>query len=545
MRCGYQMDDYQSRHHVVTFDPHGTRIAATERMTILDAARQAGLHISSDCGGNGTCGHCVVQITPVVKATSVDRKHIDSQRLMAGFRLACIHRVIQDMHVRISGYGRSTAILEESLMNTRFPEPDDGLEGQFGIAIDIGTTTIVCYLIDLGRCLQLGVASALNPQASFGEDLMSRLTFACRNDEGVEILRSKVLSAINSLIHKVRKNFRISTNEITRVSVVGNTAMHHFFLGLDVDTLAISPFVPIMVNSYEGQAIEIGLHSTPSASVYCAPNVAGFVGGDAVSFALALGLDSNAKTILGIDLGTNSEVILSHRGRIYCCSTAAGPAFEGATLVHGSRAVGGAIEHVSFESVSSPPMIATIGGGPSSSLCGSAVVDILQELLRMKVLDSSGRLLLSPRTIRDPTYGLAFEVVRTNEHDVVRTILLTQQDIRKIQLAKSAIRTGIEVLMEHANIKQHQLETIYLAGAFGTFLQPQNAMGIGLLPQIPIEKVIPVGNAAGEGAKRILVSTFERRRIERIAREMVHVNLAQVEDINDRLVENLKFPKPS
>jgi len=531
----------KEKQHTITFQPLGTRVLATSSQTILDAARDAGLHIPSECGGTGTCGRCRVRVMGELPVTDADLKWLSKSEIDSGFRLACAHRADRNLQVWLPQSSEGLTVLTDVRRSLPPPHPDGGLNGQYGVAIDIGTTTVVAYLIDLSTGAQIASESELNPQSTYGADVMSRLTFTLQSPDGVDRLSTLIRGCINTLIQGLCDRAGLLSESITRISVVGNTAMHHLFLGLDINSLAVAPFAPSMTDSRVLPATDVDLVSAPNAQVYCAPNVAGFVGGDAVAFVLSQGLDMTSKSILGIDLGTNGEVILAHADEMLCCSTAAGPAFEGATLLHGSRAGPGAIEHIFMSGGADAVEVVTIGNAAPRSICGSAVIDLLHELLQAGMLSVTGRLTKSARTIEHERYRRCFVVVRVGEMGAEREVLLSQQDIRKVQLAKAAVRTGVEVLLREAGISIDDLEAVYLAGAFGTFLRPESALGIGLLPPVGIERVIPVGNAAGEGAKRALVSTSERQRMEQIAQRMRHIELARVPDLNDLFVANLNL----
>ena len=526
----------------MTFEPSGLKVKVNleSGQTILDSTRIVGLPISSECGGRGTCGKCQVVIHPSPSPTESDQKHLTSEQITDGFRLACQH-VSDNVRVILPNSLVDVKILTDGVVSDTSRIMDLGLDGKTGVAIDIGTTTLVAYLLDLETGIQLEQVATLNPQVVFGEDIMSRLTYAVKEDEGINILREKVIEKINELISTLCETSGTSTRQIARVAVVGNTAMHHLFLGLDLTTLVKAPYNPSMYDALTTEASKYGLKNISSAELYCAPNIAGFVGGDNVAFILSQRFDMLEGTALGIDIGTNGEIVLSVSGELYCCSAAAGSAFEGATISHGMRGQEGAIEHVRIHDRNQRPEIVTIGNAPPRGICGSGIVDLVAELRKTEILDSNGRLGESKRVITDPTIGLSYIIVNEDELGSDRKILFTQKDVRQVQLAKSAVYTGSQILMQEANVKITDLKTLFLAGAFGNYLNPRSAIDIGLLPNISEELVISVGNAAGEGAKILLLSSERRKLVEKLVNTVHYVELANHEGFSKAFINALTF----
>jgi uncharacterized 2Fe-2S/4Fe-4S cluster protein (DUF4445 family) len=403
---------------------------------------------------------------------------------------------------------------------------DKGLAGQLGVAIDLGTTTIVAYLLDLGTGVQIEQQAMLNPEVAYGEDVMSRIAYAMSLREGGETLRRCVLRGINELMIRLLSAGGVQPEIVSRVSLVGNTAMHHLLLGLNVRSLGLAPYKPAMRNSLTKSSREIGLQSVPRAQVYIAPNIEGFIGSDTVGLIVSQGLDSVEGTVLAIDIGTNAEIVVSVHGRLTCCSAAAGPAFEGARIKHGMRGEEGAIEHISINDPSEPPELAVIGPGPPRGICGSAIIDAAAELMRTGLIDRTGRMQESRRVVRDDEHGLCYIVAELGESAAKRRIVFTQEDVRQVQLAKAAISAGADVLMQECGISPSDIDALLLAGAFGSYIRPECALAVGLLPPVALDKIVPVGNAAGEGAKRLLLSSKERTSAEKLSAKVKYVNLA-------------------
>ena len=514
---------------IVTFEPSGLRIKADETVTILDSARRLGLYLPSECGGNGTCGKCLVLVEPPPKPTDVDYTHISQSDLESGIRLACQHRIRRDMRVAMKQTATSVKILIDGVLSTEKWNIDAGLESQKGVAIDLGTTTIVAYLLDLETGIQIGHAACLNPQIMYGEDVMSRISYAVLEDGGAEILRNIVVRRIEELIIELTESARVRPQDISRLTMVGNPAMHHLILGLNTKPLGVAPYEPVIKNALNKSGEELGFTNIKKAGGYLAPNIAGFVGGDTAAFILSQRLDSTDKIVLGIDIGTNGEIVLSVKGELFCCSAAAGSAFEGATIRHGMRGQEGAIEYVSIPDPSKAPEISVIGNIPPKGICGSGIVDIVSELKASGIIESSGRMLESSRVV-DLEGVKAYVIIRPGEDKSQQSIFFTQKDIRQVQLAKGAILAGASILMHSTGVTVSDIDRLLLAGAFGNYIDPKSALSIGLLPPVDIERVIPVGNAAGEGAKRMLLSLQERALIERVVDHVNYIELAQYED---------------
>jgi len=510
--------------HVVAFEPSGYSVSVNSTTTILEAARSLGLFIPSDCGGQGTCGKCRVTFRPVSIPTEKDLRHLSPFEIATGFRLACEHVIDRRTWVTLPQTVQAK-ILTSGKSKPMKRQRDPGLVGQKGVAIDLGTTTVVAYLMDLQTGVQLAQAATLNPQIAFGEDVMSRIDFATRAESGGAALRERILSCIDELVMQLLTIAAMSPKVVSRLSIVGNTAMHHLLLGLDVSTLGLAPYKPLMRHSVTSSVESLGLKSVGSAEAYIAPNIAGFVGGDAVGFILSQGLDSGKDTILGIDIGTNAEIVLAHNGKAVCCSAAAGPAFEGARITHGMRGQDGAIEHVHIDDPENPPDLFVIGDSPPQGLCGSGILDTVAELRRVGIIDRKGRMYPSARVNRGEQ-GLYYVLTGSVDSDTESRIVFTQSDVRQVQLAKAAISAGTRVLMEVCGVRPADIDLLFLAGAFGNYLRPESALRIGLFPPIPVDRIVPVGNAAGEGAKRLLLSSRERAHAERLIDEVEYIELA-------------------
>jgi uncharacterized 2Fe-2S/4Fe-4S cluster protein (DUF4445 family) len=511
--------------HLVVFEPSGLRVSVDESRTILEAARSVGLAITSECGGKGTCGKCRVIIEPARKPNSHDNEHIALADLEQGVRMACKHNVSEMIRVILPQYRQETKILIEG--TNHHWDTDPNLSGQYGIAIDLGTTTIVAFLLDLSNGTQLAQVASLNPQTAFGEDVMSRLTYAIREKRGLEVLQGRVVNEINQLSSQLVELEGIDFAKLTRMSIVGNTAMNHLLLGADVKSLGFAPYTPSIRHSVIKRASDLGLQTGKNSEIYVAPNIAGFVGGDTVAFILSQQLDSIDNVTLGLDIGTNGEIVLSNHGELFCCSAAAGSAFEGATIYQGMRGQTGAIEHVVIHDKNVQPEIFVIGDVTPQGLCGSAIVDIVAEMKRVNIINESGRMLPnSPRVRDEKNMGLSYHIWESDDSGIKKQIIFTQKDVRQVQLAKAAIQAGTTLLLQEVGVTASDLDRVLLAGAFGNYISPTSALAIGLLPRVDISKITPIGNAAGEGAKGLLLSSKCRMQAEKLIDNIKYIELA-------------------
>ena len=432
--------------------------------------------------------------------------------------------------LRDNGWQARVSVRGTEVIDIRPPD-----RGPLGLAVDIGTTKVAAYLVDMQNGQTLSVGGIVNPQISRGEDVMSRIS--CAVQGGGPHLTRAILEGLNELIGSLCPE----TERIVDIVVVGNTAMHHLFLGLPVRQLGLAPYVPAVSKAVSVKARDLGLHVATGAYVHLLPNVAGFVGADHVAMILAAGIDRTDGTILGLDIGTNTELVLAHQGHLTSCSTASGPAFEGAHIKHGMRAAPGAIEAVRIDG--SGVHVRTIGDAPAVGLCGSGVLDAVSELARAGLMNRRGKLAEGPRVPLDHDLPV-FVLVPAEQSGTGHDIVLTQNDIGEIQLAKGAIRAGMDVLLEQAGIDEEDLDEIILAGAFGTSIHPASAIGAGLLPPVLPDRVRQIGNAAGVGARLALVSRRERARAEEIAYRVQYVELTTQPTFAVRFASNLGFPLP-
>lgn len=467
------------------------------------------------CGGQGKCKGCRVRVLRGdLPPTQADTDLLDQMEVLDGWRLACQAKARDDLVIELAQW-ETTILSDDSAFAFT---PRDGI----GVAVDLGTTTIAAQLLDLQNGNVLAVRTALNAQARHGADIMSRLEFALR--EGAEELTTLVRQQIGAMIAEMLAGHAGAALALTDIVIVGNSAMHHLFSALDISPLAFDPFEPADTGLKTFSGRDLGWLTIPDATVRFLPCMGGFVGSDLLAGVLATRLHESEHPVALVDLGTNGEIVVGNRDRILCCSTAAGPAFEGAKISMGMRAATGAISEVF---VRDGAMVChVIGNAEPRGLCGSGLVDAVAACLEL------GPVLPSGRMITGPSVPLAGPVV------------LTQADVRELQLAKGAIAAGIELLAEAWGTDLEGIRSVHLAGAFGNYINRESARRIGLL-KFPVERILPVGNSALLGAKIALFDLAHDDGSSSVVLQRVrHLSLNEHPRFQDVYVENMGFPKP-
>jgi uncharacterized 2Fe-2S/4Fe-4S cluster protein (DUF4445 family) len=590
----------------LVFQPTGKRSEVPVSTTILKAAKDVGVNLSSICGGEGLCGKCRIIIRSgkenLSPPSESEKRTFSEKDLNIGLRLACQTTVqkegtviieipaesqIDQQRILFKGLERKVKLappvknimitLEKPSLQDSRSDADrllDALESKiglrpsldyeclkeiprvirkkdwavtvtlwddqeliaiqpgqvsnsYGFAVDIGTTKLAGYLMNLNDGEIVTSASIINPQVPYGEDIISRIRFIMDNPKNLVKLQQTVIEGVNKLIKETCKKAGVTPGNIYEITVAGNTAMHHIFLGIPPDYVSLMPYPAALQSSVNVKARELSLNSSLGAYVHLLPTIAGFVGGDVVADCLATGIHEITEISMLVDIGTNTEIVLGNKDRLVACSCASGPAFEGAHIKHGMRASTGAVEQVWINPKGFEVGYKTIGNGQPRGLCGSAIVDVAAELLKTGLIDRSGRFnrtLNTPR-LRTNEKTSEFVISWKNENSLKTDIVVTQDDIREVQLAKAAIYTGASILMKHLGIETDDIQKIFLAGAFGTYVDPQNAKIIGMYPDISLEKVQFVGNTAGSGARMALLSIEVREVAEKIAKSVEYVEL--------------------
>jgi len=415
---------------------------------------------------------------------------------------------------------------------------------KYGFSVDIGTSTIVGYLVDLNSGNIVSTQSQENPQVIYGEDIISRINFASKTDEGLEKLQDTVISAINNLISNACQDHSISPDSIYEITVVGNTAMHHLFLGIQPKFLSLAPYVPAVKQSMNLRADYLKMKANPLANVYVLPIVAGFVGADAIADVLATGIHKTQKMSLLIDVGTNGEVFVGNKKDIVSCSCAAGPAFEGMQIRYGMKARTGAIERVKLDQDTFEVKYETISGVKPVGICGSGMVDAIAELLKYGITSQRGGISRDIKTKRlieingQPHFVIAWK----HETGIGKDITINGKDIQEIQLAKAAFQTGTTILMKEKGVTVDELDQVYLAGAFGRYINPESAKLIGLIPDVPTKRIRFVGNTAVSGAKMALTSINIRKQAEKLSEEIRYIELITAPDFQEEFKNSIFLP---
>jgi len=414
----------------------------------------------------------------------------------------------------------------------------------YGFAVDVGTTKLAGYLVDLDLGTIVAAMSSSNPQIPYGEDVISRMSFIMKDAKGLSQLQTLVIKEINRLILEACKRAHVTPNQVHEVTVVGNTAMHHIFFGIYPGYVALAPYPTVLRDSIDVKARDLGIDINPCGNIHGLPLIAGFVGADAVADILATQMYTSEDIAMMIDIGTNTEIVVGDKNKLTACSCASGPAFEGAHIKNGMRAATGAIERVYIDPDTFKIGYETVDNAKPSGVCGSGVVDAVAEMLRRRVIDSSGKIktelgLPNVRVKnRIPELVLAEASETASGHEIV----ITQEDVRQIQLAKAAIYSGISILMRQLHIKGGDISKIFIAGAFGTYVDPQSARVIGMYPDIPLSRVQFVGNAAGSGARMALMSIDMRRKAEEISGKVHYIELGADSNFQNEFLNATYLP---
>lgn len=603
---------FAMKHYTVIFEPDDKTISIHAGATILEAAEQSGIILSSVCGCVGTCGKCTVILQPQNESVLACQHHIDSDLTItipqqSRFFQQQILEYGIDKQIKVAPCIRKELIKADSLNGTSLEsilaaatghhvhhisphvteqietikalthqniftavchrletcsdappggycynliclEPGDTTEHLFGIAIDIGTTTIVAKLLNMSNGSHIATIAIDNPQIKYGDDVISRIAYA-ETQEHFDELHDMIIDCVNSLITGFVDQTQIDPVHIYEISVAANTTMNHIFLNFPITQLGQIPYEAFSLEAHDRNARQMGLKINPCGNIHTIENIAGFVGSDTTAVALAVDMVLTKKISLVVDIGTNGELVLGTRDKMYAASCAAGPAFEGARITQGGRAATGAIERVI--ATQDDIDLDVIGGGQAISICGSGLIDAVAVLLDFGIVDSTGRFAkaedikpklsekIAERLTQQNGQG-AFILAhnKSNGHD---TVILNQADIRQVQLAKAAIRAGIILLQKKMGIDDAAIEQVLLAGAFGNYIQRESALRIGLLPDIAIEKIHFVGNAAGTGAQMILLSEDCRTQTADLVSKIEYIEIANQPDFHDVFTDSLMF----
>ena len=580
-----------------------SRAEAGERL--IDALTRAGATVSAPCGGRCFCGKCRVRVQGAAgPIAAAEKRFLRSEELEAGWRLACACVIEGDLSVTLEEAQASVLVDGGEAGERAFDPPVRLLEGAvsapsladqrsdverfraalsleqadlplslmkelpsvlretgrvaaavfeaegrsrvldvaaeprraLAVAVDIGTTTLAAYLVDLESGRQLATAAMLNPQRPYGGDVITRAEYAAQSPDNAASLAALVRGAVADMAEKMLAQANASPDDVRHVVLVGNTMMMHLAAGLETRHIAVLPFVPVYTRMLHLEAKELALPFA-RAMLTLPPCISGYVGADTVAALLACDMDGRPGLNLMIDIGTNGEIALGGAERLLCCSAAAGPAFEGAHIRCGSGAVAGAIDRVKI--AEGEVQYTTIDGAPPASICGSGLVDAVAQMLAAGILDETGRLDEDeiPEVYEERLFesegGLAFRLAGE--------VYVCQKDIREVQLAKAAIAAGIQILLDKAGADLDDVQALYLAGGFGNFIDRESACRIGLLPQALFDRIQPIGNGAGAGAKRLTLERGALQRAARIGERAEYIELSASADFQELFADNMLF----
>ena len=554
----------------VHFQPHDVRIEVAVGTTLLEAARQARLRLEAPCNGAGTCGKCRVQLDEAsrLQVRALENRRLSDEDRENGWALLCSTLVEGDLTVELPGAAESgLKILEDGLaldvsldpwITKRYreeskvtevlageillQEEDGDTRGRlYGVAVDIGSTTVVASLLDLTDGSRLGSISALNPQATHAQDVLSRVTLGS-SEEGLALLHREISSEIDRMIGVLTQEARIPRRRVYEVVLAGNTCMIHLAAKVSPEPLGRFPYTPSIAGALHLPAAQLGISIAKNGIVYFPPVVSGFVGADITAGILATDLVKSTGTTLFVDIGTNGEMVLAHEGSLQATSTAAGPAFEGMNIACGMRAARGAIERVSIDG--GDVEVRTIGEAPPAGLCGCGLLDAVAALVTSGVIESSGRFTrkrdLLPEGLRARFSEREGKVVFHLTPDVY----LSQGDIRQVQLAKGAVRAGIDILLSRNGLSGEDVDRALIAGSFGYHLTVKSLVDIGLFPRAFDGKVEYVGNTSRTGAEALLVNSPSRQELAATVEDVDAVELATDEGFTQAFVAAMAFPAP-
>ncbi|MEE8397488.1 MAG: ASKHA domain-containing protein [Desulfobacterales bacterium] len=541
--------------------PGNQKVPADAEQTLLEALIGAGILLRSDCGGKGLCGKCLIrisdetrkQVSPVSKEEAALLGETD---IREGYRLACKATATGDIAVEISAHSRLTPEVGQK-GPTLLPKILSAPAGPgnpscpYGLAVDLGTTTIALYLCDLSNGAVAATLSVRNPQAMFGDDVMSRIGTIARQDNALQRLQKMAVKAIEWGLEALCHSTGINPKNIGTSVVVGNSAMIHILVGESPASIGVYPYDPGFVEARTFKAKTIGLTLIPSAEIHTLPLVAGFLGADIVAAALATALDERPVGTMLVDVGTNGEVMLVGRSGLLATSCATGPAFEGATIRHGMQAISGAIDKVKIDAHNGGATCSVLQNQSHtvtrpSGICGTGVVSAVAELFRAGIVSKEGKFNhgIDSGHIRLDENGMPeYVLVPAEDAQTRQAITLTQKDVRAIQLAKGALLTGLELLCHHSGLDRPR--QLLVAGAFGSYIDKDDAGTIGMFPLLPEGAIDVVGNAAGAGAILTLFDPELRRKAQDIADKTTVLDLASLPEFQDTFLRSLSFPADS
>lgn len=554
----------------IRFIPDNKTISVDAGTTILRAARLAGVAIESPCNENVTCGKCKVKINSnsIKNVISSGGHHLSKEEEKEGFVLSCATKVIGDILVEVTNieqneslkilnHGKSFDFQINPIIKKKYFDNEgvtkvysgDQIIGseanntenlKFGVVVDIGTTTMVASLIDLNNGVEVSSISSLNPQAIHAQDVLSRIKFASE-ESGLNTMYSGVIREIKSMISETSKNAGVDSDNIYEVILSGNTCMLHLATNTNPSSLGRYPYIPKIYGGNQIEALQYDFNISPFGLIYLPPIISAYVGADITSGILAAKLYEKDGNTLFVDIGTNGEMVLSLDGELSAASTAAGPAFEGMNITHGMRASNGAIEFFNIEDDGNIT-VKTIGDEKAIGICGSGLLDIVGELVKIGVIKKNGKFVDINKEEVNPIFmEKLVKIEGKTVFKITDSVYISQKDIRQVQLAKGAVRAGIEFLLRSKDITAGRVDKVLIAGSFGYHLRAKSLINIGLLPWSLEDKIDFVGNTSKSGGQIFLLNKDYRDKMESIVKKVDIVELSNYKDFDKVFVQCLSF----
>jgi uncharacterized 2Fe-2S/4Fe-4S cluster protein (DUF4445 family) len=582
-------------------------IKCADNENLLKVLLQNDYDINAYCGGVGICGKCKLKLKGNINSpTKAEQEFLDIKEINEGYRLSCMYKIKSDFEVIYDQKQDITVMTDGTLTeldkdldlikhNIKFEDVNinnqkdylkrifnktntdnieyDGIiklaninkrklfsvfthnkniiditkdtkKDYYGLAVDIGTTTIVIYLINLSTGEEIGVNSFYNPQKKFGADVISRINYTNNNENGIKKMQDAVIDALNQGIDELIEQTNLNNDDIYKMTIVGNTIMLHLLAGIDALSIAKSPYIPTFTDEIKLKTNDVNLNINKKGLIFILPAISGYVGADITGDMLTINIDKLKGNNLMIDIGTNGEIVLNKKDKIVSCSAAAGPAFEGANITFGSAGVSGAISK--FEIKNEKFNFKTINNQPPIGICGSGLLDMIAEFFKHGFIESSGKI----TDQEDFTAWKKNYVGKYKDQNAIRitknkstdqTIYLTQKDIREVQLAKGAIAAGIEILLQETNLKAENLDRVFIAGGFGNYINPDNACFIKMIPECLKDKIIQIGNGAGTGAKIYLLNQKAKKRALAIKEKVKYIELSVNKEFKTEYINSMNF----
>ena len=529
---------------IITIAQTDKEIKCEKGTNLLKSLQEAGVFIENPCNGNGRCGKCKVRVLEgELSIMSMTEKELLSEdERKDNIRLSCLCEVESDITIKTLQKERKHKVLTAGYMpEFKMEYREDG----YGAAIDIGTTTVVTSLVDLKTGREIASTSRINAQKQFGSDILTRITYEYDHPEtGIKELQEAIVTSVNDMIGECCCKAGINKQEIQEIDVAANCTMTHMLLGVDARPIGRAPYRPLFLEAKRLLASEIGIKAGEDTILYCLPQVSAYIGADIVAGTYVCELEKAKGNVLFIDIGTNGEIVLAHEDKLLCCSCAAGPALEGMNISCGMRAADGAVEDVriSEEGIT----LKTIGDESPAGICGSGILAVVKELLRTGIVKKTGEFVKKDKI---PETDYRYSMLRLNgaKRELVLNkeseIIVTQGDIRQVQLAKGAILSGFTALLNKVGLTMDDLDKVMIAGQFGAHLPAESLTGTGIIPRELEKKLIYVGNTSKTGAYMTLMSEQVKLEMEELAQKMEYMELAETENYERIFVESMIFPK--